>query len=84
MCYEVVGKQPEFVHVYDKIEQRNYFCFYHYEYKLDVKKQSELLSSTISLKEGLKDSYQWYIHHQQDVNKKPFFQYIEDVLANKY
>lgn len=84
LCYEVVGKQPEFVHVYDKIEQRNYFCFYHYEYKLDVKKQSELLSSTISLKEGLKDSYQWYIHHQQDVNKKPFFQYIEDVLANKY
>ena len=35
-CYACYGKKPEFIYVYDDIEQRNYFSFYNYEYKLDV------------------------------------------------
>ena len=32
LCYRVVGKQVEFVNIYDDIEQRNYFSFYNYDY----------------------------------------------------
>ncbi len=39
LCYNIVGKQVEFVNVYKEIEQRNYFSFYDYEYYLDVSAQ---------------------------------------------
>lgn len=76
-CYECLGKIPEFVNVYEDIEQRNYFSFYNYEYYLDVTCQCKIYPETMSLEDGLKDSLEWYLEHKEEVNKKPYFEYID-------
>ena len=80
LCYEAAGKEPEFVNVYDDIEQRNYFSFYNYEYYLDVSKQKELLPQTEDLKAGLSECFKWYGGNQDKVNKKPYFEFIDENL----
>ncbi|MDO5156892.1 MAG: dTDP-glucose 4,6-dehydratase [Eubacteriales bacterium] len=79
-CYESLGKIPTFVNVYEEIEQRNYFSFYNYEYYLDVTRQSKIYPETISLEDGLKDAAKWYLEHRTEVNKKPYFEYIDSNL----
>lgn len=80
LCYGALGKTPEFVSVSEDIEQRNYFSFYNYEYYLDVTKQTWFYPETISLETGLKESFDWYKDNMNEVNKKPFFEYIDDNL----
>lgn len=80
-CYACLDKVPSFVNVYDDIEQRNYFSFYNYEYYLDVQRQNSIFSETISLEEGLKESAEWYFANESEVNKKPFFDYIDANLT---
>ena len=80
MCYQVVGKIASFVNVYTDIEQRNYFSFYDYEYKLDVSKQYELMPETKPLQKGLAEAFEWYINNRERVNKKPFLDYIDGNL----
>lgn len=82
LCYEVVGKTPTYVKVYDDIEQRNYFSFYNYEYYLDVQKQYEIMPETIDLKDGLREAFEWYKDNADQVNKKPYLEYIEENLEN--
>lgn len=82
-CYRVVGKQPEFVNVYQDIEQRNYFCFYNYDYSLDINKQKSIMPETETLESGLMESYKWYVKHSDRVNKKPLIDYIDEHLAKK-
>lgn len=82
LCYNVVGKQVEFVPVYETIEQRNYFSFYDYEYVLDVSKQYELMPDVKSMDEGLKEAFEWYICNADKVNKKPFMEYIDNQLLS--
>lgn len=77
LCYKIAGKQAEFFEVYDEIEQRNYFSFYDYEYCLDVTDQYDLMSETMSLCEGLKRAFDWYVDNQDKVNKKPMMEYID-------
>ena len=79
-CYESLGKTPTFVNVYEDIEQRNYFSFYNYEYYLDVSRQSKIYPETISLEDGLKDAVEWYLEHSAEVNKKPYFKFIDENL----
>lgn len=80
-CYHVVGKEASFVNVYKEIEQRLYFSFYDYEYCLDVSKQYELMPETKPLVEGLKEAYEWYSGHQNEVNKKPMMEFIDRELV---
>lgn len=80
-CYASLGKTPVFVSVPSSIEQRNYFCFYNYEYRLDVQRQNKLYPETIPLDEGLRQAAQWYLAHEQELNKKPYFSYIDANLA---
>lgn len=82
-CYSCFDKVPTFINVYDDIEQRNYFSFHNYEYYLDVSRQQKIYSDTISLDEGLKESAKWYLENQADVNKKPYFEYIDKNLVKK-
>ena len=77
-CYEAAGKQVAFVQVYEDINQRSYFCFTDYEYKLDTAKQDELIGDTIPLIDGLKESFVWYKENQDKVNKKPYFEFIDE------
>jgi len=80
-CYESLGKKPTFVNVYEEIEQRNYFSFYNYEYYLDVSRQGEIFSETTTLEDGLKDAAEWYLEHNTEVNKKPYFEFIDENLV---
>ena len=79
-CYECLGKTPSFVNVYEDIEQRKYFSFYDYEYCLDVSRQSKIYPQTISLEEGLKEAAEWYLENGDEVNKKPYFEFIDESL----
>lgn len=80
MCYACLDKVPTFVNVYDDIEQRNYFSFYNYEYYLDVQRQNKIYPETISLETGLKETAEWYLENETEVNKKPYFDYIDTRL----
>lgn len=42
--------------------------------------QNEILSNTISLKEGLKQSFDWYINHKDDVVRKDYIKFIDENL----
>lgn len=77
LCYEVTGKEVDFVNVYEDIEQRNYFSFYNYEYYLDVSKQYELMPEVKPMKEGLQEAFEWYIQNEDKVSKKNFIEYID-------
>lgn len=80
LCYQAAGKEAKLISVDNIHPQRSYFCFYDYEYKVDVTKQSKLLKDTKSLKEGLKESYDWYIQNESAVQKKPYLEYIRENL----
>ncbi len=83
LCYLAAGKKPDFVNVYDDIEQRNYFSFYNYEYYLDVSKQYKLMGGVKDLERGLKEAFQWYKDNEDKVIKKPYFEYIDNNLAKR-
>ena len=80
LCYEVVGSKLEVVNVPKEIPQRNYFPFYDYEYYLDITKQKKLLEKTTELKLGLQKSYQWYKNNKDKVNRKNYFDFIDNEL----
>lgn len=80
LCYQTIGETAEFVNVYDDIDQRNYFSFYDYEYYLDVTGQEKLMPETKPLSDGLKESFEWYKSNMDKVNKKPYFEYIDNNL----
>ena len=44
---------------------------------MDVKKQSEYLSETKPLPEGLRESFAWYLEHPDLVKKKPLLEYMD-------
>ncbi len=80
LCYKVVGMPLEKVYVDASHEQRSYFCFYDYGYVLDVEKQMRLLSTVKPLEDGLRESFEWYVHYGQNMFKKPYMQYIDENL----
>jgi len=80
LCYQAAGKTPEFVNVHRNIEQRLYFSFYDYEYRLDVSRMLSLMPQTIPLEQGLCESYEWYEDNKDKVNIKPLIKYIEEEL----
>ncbi len=82
LCYKAAGKVPEFISVYDEPEQRNYFCFYDYEYLLSVDKQSAILPQTAPLEEGLAEAFDWYKSNRDKVRIKPFIEYIDTKLKH--
>ena len=84
LCYKIAGKTAEFVSVSKDIPQRNYFCFYDYEYILDISRQNALMSDTVPLEQGLKKEFEWYRNNPDSVyNRKPFLEFIDNNLAKK-
>lgn len=81
LCYRAVGKEPQLVSVDKSIPQRDYFCFYDYEYILDVSKMYELMSDTLPLEKGLKEEFEWYKDNLNSVyNRKPYIEFIDNNL----
>lgn len=81
LCYRAAGEEAGFVNVYDEIEQRNYFSFYDYEYRLDVSRQYELMPDAKPLHSGLQETFQWYQAHPGEAAPKPYLEYIDRHLA---
>lgn len=81
LCYKAAGKPVEFVSVGKEIPQRAYFCFYDYEYVLDVSRQNELMPDTVPLEQGLREEFAWYRNNLNSVyRRKPYLEYIENNL----
>lgn len=81
LCYNAVGKEPEFVSVPKSVPVRDYFPFYDYEYTLDVTRQGEIMGDTTSLFDGLKEEYEWYKNNKDSVyNRKPYLDFIDNNL----
>lgn len=81
LCYKSAGKIPRFVSVDKNVPQRDYFCFYDYEYILDVSKQNELMPETTPLEQGLKEEFEWYKNNQDSIyNRKPYIDFIDNKL----
>ena len=78
LCYAAAGVSPCFKNVSQDIEQRNYFPFYNYAYRLDVNAQCALLSDLLPLESGLKRAYEWYKNNRREVRKKDYLQFIEN------
>lgn len=83
MCYEVVGAPCRMISVSDEHPQRSYFPFYPYGYQLDVSRQQKLLSELTPLADGLRESWQWYQRHPQEVKKRDYAGYIAQHLAEE-
>ena len=82
LCYKAVGKVPEFIEVDKSILQRDYFCFYDYEYILDVSRQNELMPTTVPLEKGLKEEYEWYKNNHNSIyNRKSYIEFIDKNLV---
>lgn len=79
-CYAVLGKKPEFKFVTGNIEQREYFPFYDYGYKLKVDPMLELMPDVKPLGQGLEESYRWYVENRDLVRVKPLLEFISNNL----
>lgn len=82
LCYKATGNVPEFRNVWEDIEQRNYFPFYNYEYRLDVSGQLALMPGTGSMETGLQQCYAWYSGSSDAVIRKPLIDYIDQNLRD--
>ncbi|MGM9942169.1 MAG: NAD-dependent epimerase/dehydratase family protein [Bulleidia sp.] len=80
MCYDTVGTQLEITCVDPSVPQRSYFPFYDYAYQLDVSAMETLLPETIPMEQGLKQAYDWYVKHMDEVKEKPFLSFIDAYL----
>lgn len=76
MCYQIVGKCAEKIHVKNYPNERDYFCFYNYEFSLDISLLNEFMPNQKDLYCGLKESYEWYKRNKDEVNKKPYIAFI--------
>ena len=84
LCYNAVGKEASFISVDKTIPQRDYFCFYDYEYILDVSKQNELMPDTVPLEHGLKEEFEWYKDNIDSVyNRKPYLEFIDQNIKTQ-
>lgn len=81
LCYSIANTEIRYINVPKKVAQREYFPFYDYEYALDVNNQEQLLAETIPLEEGLRECYEWYQNHPNEVRKKEFIQFIDTNLT---
>lgn len=82
LCYDAAGAVPDFVSIDDQANQRRYFPFHNYEYRLDVTAQCNLMDDLIPLDRGLRDAFAWYKNHRELVNRKPLIAYIDEHYPN--
>lgn len=79
LCYAAAGKRARFVSVDKTVAQRDYFCFYDYEYVLDVSRQTALMPSFVPLEQGLREEFAWYQSNPGSVyNRKPYMAFIDE------
>ncbi len=77
LCYKAVGKEIKKIYADKKHNQRDYFPFHAYDYKLDVTKMLKLMPETKPLSDGLEEEYAWYKENKDAVLRKPLIEYID-------
>lgn len=82
LCYSVLNKKPQIIHVADDVARYNYFPFRDYGYELDVSKQMELMKNVKPFEKGLKESYEWYKNNKDLVLKKNYLNFIKENFNN--
>lgn len=83
LCYKAVGKTAEFISVSEEFSQRDFFCFYDYEYSLCTTMHDSILAETTDMAEGLKKSFEWYAQNQDSVKKKEYLNFIDRFITDK-
>ena len=80
LCYESVGREPEFINVPKTVPQRSYFPFYDYQYELDVSRMNRILSDLTPLEDSVAGSYEWFRNNRELIIRKPLIQFIDSEL----
>lgn len=80
LCYNVLGKEPDIRNVLFRINQREYFPFYDYGYKLDVSAMCKLMPDVKPLETGLEQSYEWFSGNRDKIRRNDMLTYIENNL----
>ena len=78
LCYKAAGKAIKKTYVGENHNQRDYFPFHDYDYKLNVEKMLSLMPDTKPLAEGLREEYMWYKENKDAVLRKPLMEYIDE------
>lgn len=82
LCCEAAGVPPRTITVGEDHPRWAYFPFRDYEYRLDVTRQTALLPETKSLDVGLREEYEWFRGHREEVRRKDYIAYIDEHLMN--
>lgn len=80
LCFKAAGKIPEIKTAPKECFARNYFCFYDYDYVLDVSRMSSLMTDVKPLFSGICEEYEWYKDNHGEVIKRDYFGYINKNL----
>ncbi len=79
LCYAVCGASLRLRSLGAEHPQWRYFCFRDYAYSLDVSRQEVILPRLTALKDGLTQSLEWYLHHRDEVCRKPYLDYLDQL-----
>jgi len=80
LCYDVLNKKPQLIYISRDINQRDYFPFLDYEYRLDVKEMLKLMPDVKPLEQSLRESYEWYKDNRELIRRKPLIEFIDEKL----
>ena len=80
LCYGVLDKKPELIYISRDINQREYFPFLDYEYRLDVMEMLKLMPDIKPLEQSLRESYGWYRNNRELIRRKPLIEFIDTNL----
>lgn len=81
-CFEAAGKIPQIKVAPREHFARNYFCFYDYDYVLDVSRMRRLLPDVKPLCEGIREEYKWYKDNPDAAAKRGYLEYIKQNLED--
>lgn len=59
------------------INQRDYFPFLDYEYRLDAKEMLKLMPDVKPLEQSLRESYERYKDNRELIRRKPLIEFID-------
>ena len=80
LCYDAAGIPLSAISLGEDHPRWAYFPFRDYEYQLDVSKQAKLLPTLKPLSEGLREEYDWFRAHREEVRRKDYISYIDEHL----
>ncbi len=80
ICYGVLNKKPELIYISRDINQREYFPFLDYEYRLDVTEMLKLMPDLKPLEQSLSEAYEWYRNNRELIRRKPMIEFIDTKL----